>query len=89
MKPLALALVLCALVASNSASVVQTCKAKATQQKFTAEALLASLTRSHVDFPAMRQNAVAVVSISNWPASPASRCTPIACISGRGDITSS
>jgi hypothetical protein len=40
MKPLALALVLCALVASNSASAVQTCKAKATQQKFTGEALL-------------------------------------------------
>ena len=40
MKPLALTLALCALVASGSAAAEQTCKAKATQQKLAGEALI-------------------------------------------------
>jgi len=49
MKPLALTLALCALVASGSAAAEQTCKAKATQQKLAGEALISSVKQCEAD----------------------------------------
>jgi hypothetical protein len=49
MKPLALILALCALVANGSASAAQTCKAKATQQKLTGEALISFVKQCETD----------------------------------------
>jgi hypothetical protein len=49
MKPLALTLALCALVASGSAAAEQTCKAKATQQKLAGEALISFVKQCESD----------------------------------------
>ena len=49
MKPLALALGLCALVASGSAGADQTCKTKAAQQKLASEALVSFVKQCESD----------------------------------------
>jgi hypothetical protein len=49
MKPLALTLAFCVLVASGSADADQSCKAKASQQKLTDEALLNFVKKCEFD----------------------------------------